>query len=235
MHSLPSPALARVEQGDSACIRPPRPARHRNRALQPRQLTCPAPPPGTAPSSAPTASPPPSSSTGDVHHRTDALRTLATELRRETEHLDAPALPTTLPEVTGLVDTGDGVRFGELIAALGPDPDTAAQALTDLLAAAATLPDQPGEHTVAPLLAEWEPVIAAVTAAATTGRTPTDLADVLNQLGDSTDWAALVAALRRVLAGDRDREQLLVGLDEVGIAILTATLDRLSTDHGQDS
>ena len=122
--------------------------------------------------------------TGDVHHRTDALRTLATELRRETEHLDAPALPTTLPEVTGLVDTGDGFRFGELIAALGPDPDTAAQALTDLLAAAATLPDQPGEHTVAPLLAEWEPVIAAVTAAATTGRTPTDLADVLNQLGD---------------------------------------------------
>jgi len=37
-----------------------------------------------------------------------------------------------------------------------------------------------------------------------------------------------------VLVGDRDREQLLDGLDEVDTAILTATLDRLSTDPGQD-
>ncbi|MCA1672209.1 MAG: AAA family ATPase, partial [Actinobacteria bacterium] len=35
---------------------------------------------------------------GDVHHRTDALRALATELRHETEHPDAPALPTTVSE-----------------------------------------------------------------------------------------------------------------------------------------
>jgi len=40
--------------------------------------------------------------------------------------------------------------------------------------------------------------------------------------------------LRRVLVGDRDREQLIDGLDDVDTAILTATLDRLSTDHGQD-
>jgi len=159
---------------------------------------------------------------------------LATELRHETEHPDAPALPTTVSEVTGLVDAGDGVRFGELRTALCPDPDTTDQALTDLLATAAALPDQPAEHTVGGHLTQWEPVVAAV-AAATTGQTPPELANGLNQIGDNTDWAALAAALRRVLAGDRDREQLIAGLDEVDTAILTATLDRFSTGHGQDS
>jgi len=171
--------------------------------------------------------------TGDTYYLTDTLRVLTDELSGNTHTPDAPVLPTTLPEVIGLVDAGDGVRFGDLAAALCPDPDTADQALTDLLTAAA-MPDQPAEHTVPCYLAQWKPVIAAVAAAATTGHTPTDLAESLNQLGDSADWAALVAALGRVLAGDRDREQLLDGLDEVGTAILTATLDRLSTDHGQD-
>jgi hypothetical protein len=41
--------------------------------------------------------------TGDTHSLTDTLRMLAAELRRETEHPDAPALPTTVSEVTGLV------------------------------------------------------------------------------------------------------------------------------------
>ena len=109
--------------------------------------------------------------TDDTHRRTDALRTLGTELRHETEHPDAPALPTAVSEVTGLVDARDGVHFGNLVAALCPDPDTADQALTDLLATAATLPDQPTKQTV-DHLTWWEPVIAAVAAAATTGHTP---------------------------------------------------------------
>ena len=62
---------------------------------------------------------------------------------------------------------------------------------------------------------------------------PIEFADFLNQAGDNAEWTALVAALRRVLAGDRDREQLLDGLDDVDTAILTATLDRLP-DPGQD-
>ena len=171
--------------------------------------------------------------TGDTYYLTDTLRVLADELSGDTHTPDASVLPTTLPEVIGLVDAGDGVHFGDLAAALRSDPDTADQALTDLLATATTLPDQCAEHTVdRHLLLQWEPVIVAVAAAATTGHTPTDLAEGLNQFGDSTDWSTLVAALRRVLAGDRDREQLFVGLDEVGIAILTATLKR-QHDHGQ--
>lgn len=40
--------------------------------------------------------------------------------------------------------------------------------------------------------------------------------------------------LRRVLAGDRDREQLLAGLDDVDTAILTAVLERFPNHLGQD-
>jgi len=38
-----------------------------------------------------------------------------------------------------------------------------------------------------------------------------------------------------VLAGDRDRERLLAGLNKVDTAILTATLDRLPPHPGADS
>jgi hypothetical protein len=154
---------------------------------------------------------------------------LGDELRGDTGRPDAPALPSALSEVIRLVDAGEGVHFGGLVAALCPDPDAADQALTELLATTAILPDRIGHH-----LTRWEPVISAVAAAAASGHTPAELAEVLDGRGATTDCAVLVAALRRVLAGDRDREQLLVGLDDVDTAVLTATLDRLSTDHGQD-
>ncbi|MGH3813447.1 MAG: hypothetical protein ACRDUV_13495, partial [Pseudonocardiaceae bacterium] len=140
--------------------------------------------------------------TANTHELTRTLHTLADELRRGT---DAPALPSTLPEVIRLVDAGDGVRFGDLVTAPCPDPDTADRALVDLLATAATLPEQPAENTVERLLTDWDPIITAVAIAATIGHTPTELADTLHQLGAATDWAALTAALRRVLTGERDR------------------------------
>lgn len=71
------------------------------------------------------------------------MRSLGNELRREIASPGAPALPTTLTEVIGLVDAGDGVHFGSLSAALCPDSDTANQTLADLLATAATLPEEP--------------------------------------------------------------------------------------------
>lgn len=168
--------------------------------------------------------------TGDTHTLTCTLRALGNELRRDTDTPDAPALPTVLSDVIRLADAGDGVHFGDLVAALCPDTNTADQSLAHLLATAAALP---AENTVERLLTDWDPIITAVVTTATTGHTPTELADALTHLGDTTDWAALGAALRRVLAGERDREHLLAGLDEVDTAILTATLDRLPTDPGQ--
>lgn len=165
--------------------------------------------------------------TGNLHERAQTLRALTVELRGDADRPDAPTLPTALSDVIRLVDAGDGVHFGDLVAALCPDPDAADQALADLLATAATLPDRTDRY-----LSEWEPVVTAVVDAAISGHTPTELADHLDELGATTDWAAVVAALRRVLAGDRD--QLLAGLDDIDTAILAAVLDRVPTSPGQD-
>lgn len=129
-----------------------------------------------------------------------------------------------------------GPRPGALLTALCSDPDTADQVLTYLLATAATLPDEPSPDPVDVdcHLTTWEPVVAAVATAATTGHSPTELTEALDQLGASPDWVTLVAALRRVLAGERDHDRLIAGLDDVDTAILTATLDRLPTDPGEE-
>ncbi|MGQ0776735.1 MAG: hypothetical protein ACT4NY_20325 [Pseudonocardiales bacterium] len=146
-----------------------------------------------------------------------------------------PMLPTTLAEVTDLVDAGDGVHFGKLVVALCPDRATAEDALADLLATVDTSADRQADQALVGadyLLAAWGPVITAVVAMARNDGTPHELTELLDDIA-TTDWAALVTALRRVLAGDRSRELLLAGLDDIGTAILTATLDQLSTHPGQ--
>ncbi|MGH3907097.1 MAG: hypothetical protein ACRDTE_23415 [Pseudonocardiaceae bacterium] len=178
--------------------------------------------------------------TGDTGELTRTLGVLAGELRSDAGGPDAPVLPTrpvlptTLGQVTRLVDAGDGVRFGTLLVALCPDPATAEHALADLLATAATAADQQADDAPVGtdyLLAAWAPIIAVIGAAAASGDTPPELADLLDDIA-VTDWAALVTALRQVLAGDRRRELLLAGLDNIGTAVLTATLDRLTTNPG---
>ncbi len=86
--------------------------------------------------------------TDDTHRLTGALYLLAADLHRDPHSPDVLTLPTTLLEVIRLVDAGDGVHFGDLVATLCPDLDTADQALANLLATAATLPDKPAEHIV---------------------------------------------------------------------------------------
>jgi tetratricopeptide (TPR) repeat protein len=159
--------------------------------------------------------------TGDIKDLT-VLGALADELRGDADRPDVPTLPTALFDVIRLVDVGDGVYFGDLVAALCPDLDAADQVLADLLATAATLPDR-----IVRYLSEWEPLVTAVVDAASSGHIPVELADHLDELGATTSWATVVAALRRVLAGDRDLEQLLAGLDDIDTAILTAVLNRL--------
>lgn len=167
--------------------------------------------------------------TGDTHSLNDPLRGLARELRGDADRPDAAVLPMTVPGIIGLVDAGEGVHLGPLLAALCPDPDTASHALAELLAAAATLPDDGIDR----LLADWDPLITAIATAATNGHTPAELTSTLDELSATTDWAALSTALRQVLAGHRDRAQLLTGLDDIDTTILTTVLDRLPTSPAQ--
>jgi hypothetical protein len=151
-----------------------------------------------------------------------ALRTLADDLAEFGEQ----ALPESFGELDGRVGQVEGVRLAELLAGLpGPAADGEA-ALAEVLRLAR---DQaaPSSETGPGLLAQWEPVIAAVVAAARGDiEARAGLAPLLAELATSSDWAALAGVLRRVLAGERS-EQLLQGLDEVDTAIVADVLRRL--------
>jgi tetratricopeptide (TPR) repeat protein len=82
---------------------------------------------------------------GMAHDLARTLRELAAEIRA------APAagagsgagqLPATLAEVIQVAGQTDGVRLGDLITALEPDPEAAEDALGQILRAAAELPPQ---------------------------------------------------------------------------------------------
>ncbi|HET9258295.1 MAG TPA: hypothetical protein VFO16_24280 [Pseudonocardiaceae bacterium] len=105
---------------------------------------------------------------GDTHSLNITLRALARELRSDADRPGAPVPPTTVPDVIRLVDAGEGVHFGQLVAALCLDPGTANHALAKLLATAATLPDDRIDR----VLAEWDPLITAIATAAANGHTP---------------------------------------------------------------
>jgi hypothetical protein len=77
-------------------------------------------------------------------------------------------------------------------------------------------------------LDRWEPVIAAIARAASSGAQPDrDLDGYLTQTAAFPNLAALAAALRRILAGDRDAATLTAGLDPIDTAIVQATLVQL--------
>ena len=164
--------------------------------------------------------------TGMTHNLTDTLRALAAGLHANPAP-GAGRLPGGLEEVIEAAGQTEGVHLGELIAALQPDTQAAAAALTRILDTAADMPaSQPPDLTA--ILREWEPAIAAITAAAGGGQEDdADLRQFLDELASTPDWAALAAVLRRILAGERS-PALLGGLDPVDTAITTEILTRLT-------
>ncbi len=162
---------------------------------------------------------------GMAHDLADTVRALAAELRG-----DDPAvqLPATVAQVVATAELTEGVRLGALLATLQPDPQAVEAALAEILRTAAELPPQDSEPDTAALLREWEPVIAAIAAACQAcQQPPRELAEFLDEQANQPDWAALVAVLRRLLAGERDRSALLTGLDPIDTAIARETLRRL--------
>ena len=162
---------------------------------------------------------------GMTHYLTDSVRALAHELRADDGA--AAALPSTVAQVAETVGQTEGVRLGELLAALQPDTQVVQDALAEILRAAAEMPPDDSTPDVASYVQGWEPVIAAIAAACLSGqRAPTELLQFLEEQAKQPDWAALAAVLRRIVAGERG-ESLLVGLDPIDSAIATETLTRL--------
>jgi len=87
---------------------------------------------------------------------------------------------------------------------------------------------QEQQQAAARLLQQWEPVIAATVAAAQgDAEAAGQLAPLFDQLGATADWRNLIAALRRVLAGERAFSALAEGLDATDRLILGTILRRL--------
>ena len=162
--------------------------------------------------------------TGMTHELGFASRALATELRRDAGRED---LPGTVDEVIRVAEQTEGVHLDRLLTALQPDRQAVADALAEILRAAADT--DPGQDpAIQDHLQRWEPVIAATVAAAGgDSEAAAQLAPVLDQLAQDQDWAALAAVLRRIIGGDRDAS-LLDGLDPVDTAITGQVLARLA-------
>jgi hypothetical protein len=161
--------------------------------------------------------------TGMTHELAGNLMALAGELRAA----DRQDLPGTVPEVIAVAEQTEGVKLGELITALAPDPQDAAAALTQILDTAASITTGQ-DAAIQQQLQQWEPVIADTVAAAGGDRdAAAALGPELDDLAERRDWAALVAVLRRILDGERG-EDLLDGLDSVDTAIASQVLVRLA-------
>jgi hypothetical protein len=148
---------------------------------------------------------------------------LATELGQDTA-AGARSLPGTLAHVVHVAELTDGVRLGELIAALQPDREAADAALAQILRDAAKLHVGTG---LPAHLKQWESVIAAVATASRDQELAARLRPHMQELASAREWAALASVLRRILDGERSKD-LLKGLDGDSAAIAREILNRLS-------
>jgi hypothetical protein len=165
---------------------------------------------------------------GMAHDLDRTVRTLAAELGAAD---GAEALPSTVAEVAAVAGRTEGVRVGELLAALQPDPRVVEAALAEILATAAALPPESSEPDIARHLQNWGPVIADIIAACQPGHEASaELLQFLDEGAKTPDWSPLVAVLRRILDGERG-DSLLDGLHPVHAAIARETLARLGQER----
>jgi hypothetical protein len=151
----------------------------------------------------------------------ESVREAATDLRALGADADPPA---DVADLCRQVAAVSGVDLGRLLTALAPGPDTAQQMLQELTAAARTLATAPPVIS-SRLLATWDPALAALLAADGGDiRAAAALDAELGRYQDSANWGPLVAALRRMRAGEVG-PGLLAGLDEIDAAIITCALD----------
>ena len=107
------------------------------------------------------------------------------------------------------------------------DPNSAALVLA-VLDAVAAAPADAEENHIAGIVAEWRPIILTIAAACLDiGQARQDIDGFLPQLETQPQWAALAHRMRLLLAGDRNRERLLAGLDGTDTIVMSAILHSL--------
>jgi tetratricopeptide (TPR) repeat protein len=170
----------------------------------------------------------------------------------------AAAVDKTLTRAAGSQDWADLAAALRRILDGDRDPDTLLTGLDpidtailtralDAVTGRLTLqPPQPAETpNPDPATREpWPALIAAVVAAANGDHTAAaGINPIVDDLAGRDEWAALAAALRHIIAGQRDPHTLQTGLDPTDTAITTAVLTQLTnpthttnpTDTGQET
>jgi hypothetical protein len=162
--------------------------------------------------------------TGQAQELVETVQALARDLR-ELPHVPPPS---TIAAVASQVQQVEGVRFAEVITVLAGDTSAAERALTTVLETARSLPIS-DVYDLQRHLARWEPRLITLVAAVNGDPAATAAFEhTLTRLADTSDWANLAAALRRILAGDRDLDQFSTGLDPIDTAIIARALDALA-------
>ena len=183
-----------------------------------------------------------------IEYQTESggLRQSLISISRLLRHPDATP-PVSFGEVCEVVDRIDGVNLAALVDRLPHRAVNGQAAMTEVLTLARQLPADEALD-LDRYLRIWEPVISALAATgagapaheAAGGNAQVQLAAadfldrVLDHYADIADWAALVAVLRRVRAGERDRTALSEGLDEIDTAILGRALVALGGSNPVD-
>ena len=151
-------------------------------------------------------------------------------------------VPADVAELCRLVSSVPGVYLDWVLAGLAPDQQVVEHVLAELVdharrvadsitaapSAGAAVSADAVPPAMARWLAEWDPVIAGLAAAAQGNQqAATAVEQYLSLLRDSPDWAALAGALRRTQSGDSSQD-LTAGLDGIDAAIAARTLSVLS-------
>jgi tetratricopeptide (TPR) repeat protein len=136
---------------------------------------------------------------------------------------DPAAAPADLDTLHRVVSQTDGVHLDQILGALTPDPAAHRQAMAAALARVRTFSPAPGlgPSQLAPYLAMWDPVLAALQAADADDAEAAALLDMaLTEFSSTDQWSALATALRHLFTRPHQPETPAPsGLDMIDTAI----------------
>jgi tetratricopeptide (TPR) repeat protein len=165
---------------------------------------------------------------GMTHDLDTAVNRLALELLSDRAGEDS--LPATVTEVVEVAERTEGVRLGQLITALQPDPETVAAALAQILddAVSQAAHIQRSDPDIVKYLLRFDSDINLTVAAANGKRKArARLARLLTRLAQTEEWHALAVVLAKIALGERSAG-LLDGLSGIEAGIAAEVLTRLA-------
>ena len=141
-----------------------------------------------------------------------------------------PYIPQSAAELAERLGEEPGIRFAELVESMAPQPEDREAFFRAALDAA----HQSGDPT-ARAVRMWRPIILQIVGSVGRGAPSDELEARLLDLAGHDDWAPLTAAIRRVVSGELDSDDLRAGLDQIDNAILDDIFARLQDPARGDS